>query len=82
MRNPRGYSTARSSVEKTDHARYAAEPVADYWVALLRLVAHFDQTGEFYDAGPLPFVVSLVADLFWIHPEQVRTDLSQLRRAL
>lgn len=79
--NPRGYGTARVAPEKSDNAIYLAEPVSDYWQALHRVSVHLDRMGEFYDAGPLPFVVHLVADIFWIHPEQVRRDLIKIRRS-
>lgn len=78
--NPRGYGRARWP-EKSDHARYSSQPVSDYWQALGRLMVHLDQTGEYYDAGPLPFCVSFVADLFWVHPEVVRRDLIRFRKA-
>lgn len=79
--NPRGYGTARAPVEKSDHARYSAAPVSDYWQALGRLFIHLDRTGEYYDTGPLPFCVQFVADLFWIHPNTVRADLIRFRKA-
>lgn len=79
--NPRGYGTARTTVERTDHARYAAQPVSTYWQALGRLFIELERTGEYYDSGPLPFCVQFVADLFWIHPETVRRDLIRFRKA-
>lgn len=82
MNNPRGYGTGRASVEKADSALYSQEPASDYWQALWRVVAHLDTTGEHYDTGPLPFVATLVADIFWVHPERVRSDLIKFRRAL
>lgn len=79
--NPRAYGTARCFPEKSDSALYSAQPVSDYWQAMWRIVAHLDQTGEYYDTGPLPFVAQFVADMFWVHPERVRADLIKFRKA-
>lgn len=81
LRNPRGYATCRAPLEKGDSAIYLAEPVSDYWQALWRVSSHLEETGEYYDAGPLPFIVKFVADMFWLHPEQVRRDLIKMRRS-
>lgn len=81
LRNPRGYGTRRVAVEKTDSEVYLAEPVSDYWQALWRVSTHLDETGVFYDTGPLPFIVHFVADMFWLHPEKVRQDLIAVRRS-
>ena len=78
--NPRGYGTARTPVDPSDHARYSAMPVSTYWQALGRLFSELDRTGQYYDTGPLPFCVMFVADLFWIHPETVRRDLIRFRK--
>ncbi len=82
LRNPRGHGTRRVAVEKSDSQLYLAEPVSDYWQALWRVSAHLDETGEYYDAGPLPFIVRFVADMFWLHPEKVRQDLIACRRSV
>lgn len=79
--NPRGYGTARVWPEKSDHPRYRGEPVADYWQALHALLAEFEKTGEYYEAGPLPFAADLVGRIFWVHPEVLRRDLIKLRKA-
>lgn len=80
--NPRGWGTARTFPDRADSAVYQKEPVSDYWQALWRMVAHLDQTGEYYDAGPLPFAAALVADIFWVNHERVRADLIKFRKAL
>ena len=82
MRNVREYGKARAPVERSDLARYADEPISDYWQALWRVFAHLDRFGEYYDKGPLPFIVLFVADMFWVHPEKVRRDLIKLRKSL
>lgn len=79
--SPRGYARMRAAIEKTDHPRFSAEPVSDYWQALHRVLSHLDETGEYYDRGPLPFVVQFVADVWWLSPEQVRRDLVRLRKS-
>lgn len=72
----------RASPEKTDHPRYSAEPVKDYWQALHRLHAHLEETGEYYLTGPIPFCIEFVADLYWLKPEIVRRDLAKIARSI
>lgn len=80
--NPRGYGTARGSVDKSEHPRYSSLVAADYWEALHAVLNELEATGEYYDTGPLPFVVRLLGLLYHLNDNIVRRDLIRLRKAM
>lgn len=57
----------------------AQEPVSDYKAALWRLFEYSHEAGIDDDLAPMPWAIQFVADVFWIEPERVRSDLHKLR---
>lgn len=52
-----------------------AEPVTTYRDAIRRVASYMEEARVGLDDRPLPFVILLVADLFWVKPGTVRRDL-------